>query len=365
MHINPGAVASTLTSICNSLLLPKGEIKMSKSKKRKRKSRVMLIIDFILLFIVLGFVYFFYITDKMQYDVSGDESIITNDIESKSMKDYRNIAIFGVDSRENALEKSTHSDTIIIASINKKTKDVKLLSVYRDTYVNIPDKGFDKINAAYFKGGYPLALNTLNTNFDLNIREYITVNFDALVKVIDLLGGITLDITKEELKYVNGYTNELNKINHTSVGKLESAGTQVVNGTHATAYARIRYTSGGDFKRAERQRIVIEKILEKAKTTDILTLNKIINEIFPMIYTNLDSVDMLSIGKDLFSYDIAEQTGFPFDKNADYYDGISYVFPIDLAANVTELHHFLFNEEDYVPSDTVKGYSNEILEITD
>lgn len=336
---------------------------MKKSKK-KRKSRIMLIVDFVLLVIVLGFVYFFYVTDKMQYDESGDSSILTNDIDSKNMKDYRNIAIFGVDSRENALEKSTHSDTIIIASINKKTKDVKLVSIYRDTYVNIPEKGYNKINAAYFKGGYPLALNTINTNFDLNIREYITVNFDSLVKVIDLLGGITLDISKEELKYVNGYTKELNKINGTSVGKLDSAGTQVVNGTHATAYARIRYTSGGDFKRAERQRIVIEKILEKAKSTDILTLNKIMNEIFPMIYTNLDSVDMLSIGKDIFSYNVTEQSGFPFEKNADYYNGVSYVFPLNLSANVMELHHFLFNEEDYEPSSTVSDYSDKILKIT-
>ncbi len=336
----------------------------SKKKKRRLKRRILLFIDLILLLIVAGFGYFIYITGKTQLDTSGDSSIVTNDIDSKEIGGYRNIAIFGVDSRDNALEKSTHSDTIVIASINRKTKDIKLASIYRDTYVDIPDKGFNKINAAYFKGGYPLALNTINTNFDLDVKEFVTVNFNSVCKVIDLLGGIELDITKEELKYVNGYTKELNKINGTDVGKLKSAGTQVVNGTHATAYARIRYTAGGDFKRAERQRIVIQKIFEKAKSADLLTINSIVNEIFPQIYTNLDSMDMLDLAKDILSYNIVDETGFPFENVAEYYNKVSYVFPVDLAANVTELHKFLFDAENYVPSAKVRETSDKILEIT-
>ncbi len=338
---------------------------MKNNRKKKRRLRVLIFIDILFLIIIAGLVYFFFLTGKTQLDNSKDDTIISNDIDSEEIGGYRNIAIFGVDSRENKLEKSTHSDTIIIASINRKTKDIKLASIYRDTYVNVPDHGYDKINAAYFDGGYALALNTINTNFDLNIKEYVTVNFDAVCKVIDLLGGITLDITNEELKYVNGYTKELNKINGTNVGNLQSAGTQLVNGTHATAYARIRYTSGGDFKRTERQRIVIEKIFEKAKSTDLITLNSIFNEIFPQVYTNLDSLDMLGLAKDILSYHIVDQTGFPFDKTADYYKKVSYVFPIDLEANVTKLHKFLFGDEAYVPSSKVKEYSNEIKAITD
>lgn len=335
-----------------------------KRKKKRLKRKVLLFIDLILLLIVAGFGYFIYITSKTQLDTSGDSSIVTNDIDSEEIGGYRNIAIFGVDSRDNALEKSTHSDTIVIASINRKTKGIKLASIYRDTYVDIPDNGFNKINAAYFKGGYPLALNTINTNFDLDVKEFVTVNFNAVVKVIDLLGGITLDITKEELKYVNGYTKELNQINGTDVGKLKSAGTQLVNGTHATAYARIRYTSGGDFKRAERQRIVIQKIFEKAQSADLVTVNNILNEIFPQIYTNLDTMDMLALAKDILSYKIVDETGFPFENTAQYYNKISYVFPIDLAANVTELHKFLFGAEAYVPSAKVQETSDKILEIT-
>ena len=302
---------------------------VSKKRSKRKKLRIIFLCIDVVLVVLIGFlVYFFYLTNKAQVDKSGDSLIVTNDIENDHMKNYRNIAIFGVDSRDNALKKSTHSDTIVIASIHKKTKEVKLLSIYRDTYVEIIEEGkepkFDKINAAYFKGGYPLALNTINRNFDLDVKEFVTVNFDALVKVIDLLGGIELNITKEELKYVNGYTKELNKINGTDVGKLKKAGKQVVNGTHATAYARIRYTKGGDFKRAERQRFVIDKIFQKAKSSDIKTLNAIINEIFPQIYTNLDSMDMLDLAKDIFSYNIVDQSGFPFEKVADYYQKISY-----------------------------------------
>lgn len=333
---------------------------IKQNKRKKRRSRLILFIDLFLLIILLGIGYFFFMTSKTQFNNSVDDSIVVNDLDNDDIGGYRNIAIFGVDSRDNALEKSTHSDTIVIASINRKTKDIKLVSVYRDTYVDIPDKGFNKINAAYFKGGYALALNTLNTNFDLNIKEYVTVNFNAVCKVIDLLGGITLDITDEELKYVNGYTKELNKINGTNVGKLKSAGTQVVNGTHATAYARIRYTAGGDFKRAERQRIVIEKIFEAAKKIDLLTINSIVNEIFPQIATNLDSIDMLSLAKDILSYNITDESGFPFEKQADYYKKVSYVFPIDLSANVTKLHEFLFDTENYVPTTKVQSVSDEI-----
>lgn len=338
-----------------------------KKKKRRFKAKVVLLFDLFLLLLAAGIGYYFLMASKMQVDKSGDSSIVTNNPDNEDMEGYRNIAIFGVDSRENALKDDTHSDSIVIVSINRKTKDVKLASIYRDTYSVIPDEDneFNKINAAYFRGGYPLALNTINMNFDLDVKDFVTVNFNAVCNVIDLLGGISLDITPEELKYVNGYTKELNKINGTDVGKLKSAGTQVVNGTHATAYARIRYTKGDDFKRAERQRIVIQKIFEKAKTADLKTLNSILNKILPEIYTNLDSVEILKLAKDLMSYDIVDQTGFPFDKRAFTYHKVSYVFPVDLTANVTQLQEFLFGTTNYVPTDKVKEISAELKEITD
>lgn len=333
-------------------------------KKTKKKGSLIAILFVELLFLLLLFAGFKIYTslNKIQQNDKDDSAIETNE-DVKTDEGYRNIVIFGVDSRENSLTKGTHSDTIIIASLNNKTKDVKLVSVYRDTYSNIPDTGYRKINAAFFNGGYSLALSTINRNFDLDIKEYVTVNFQAVVDAVDLVGGITLDVQKDELKYLNGYVNSLNKINGTKVAHLKSAGTQLVNGTQACAYARIRYTSGADFKRTERQRIVIQKVFEKVKSSDLATVNAFINDVFPEVSTNLSKMEILSLAKDVFSYDIVDQTGFPFEKDAHTYDKVSYVFPINLADNVTKLHELLFDEAGYVPSKTVQEYSDYIESI--
>lgn len=335
------------------------QINNTTNHKKKKKGGLVkiLLIEIVILILLFAGYYVYTNMNKIQRDASMDSSIVTN--EEVEIEGYRNIALFGVDSRDNSLGKGNRTDTIIIASINKKTKDVKLLSIYRDTYVNI-DGDYAKINAAYFRGGYSLALSTINQNFDLDVREYVTVNFAALVNVIDLLGGIELDIQENELKYLNGYVKSLNKINGTNVAGLTKAGKQVVNGTQATAYARIRYTKGGDFKRAERQRIVVTKIFEKVKSSDLKTINEIMDKVLPQISTNLSNTDLLSLAKDVFSYDIVEQEGFPFEKDAHTYKKVSYVFPINLAENVTKMHEFLFDEVGYVPSSTVQNYSTYI-----
>lgn len=332
-----------------------------KSNKKKGRLVGIFIVELLLLVLILIGFKVYTSLNKINRDAEDDHKIEKN--EEVALDGYRNIVIFGVDSRENYTKDSTHSDVIIIASINNKTKDVKLVSIYRDTYVNIPGIGYKKINAAYFNGGYSLALSTINKNFDLDATEYVTVNFKAVVNVIDLLGGIELDIQENELKYLNGYVKSLNKINGTNSPKVKSAGKQLVNGTQATAYARIRYTSGGDFKRTERQRIVIQKIFEKVKKSDLSTINDIIDEMLPQVATNLKSTEILSLAKDVLSYDIIDQTGFPFEKDAHTYKKVSYVFPIDLAANVSELHSYLFDELDYVPSSSVKEYSDYIESI--
>jgi LCP family protein required for cell wall assembly len=328
--------------------------------KRKKKNRLIGILAFEIVIIILLFagLKLYSTMNKIQHNDVFDSSIQQN--EEVEIGGYRNIAIFGVDSRDNDLDKSTHSDTIIVASIDNKTKDVRLASIYRDTYVNIPQEGYNKINAAYFKGGYSLALSTINTNFDLDIKEYVTVNFAAVVKAVDLVGGITLDIQENELKYLNGYVRSLNKINGTDVPGLKSAGTQTVNGTQATAYARIRYTKGGDFKRAERQRIVIARILDQVKSSDLSTINTIIDEIFPKVQTNLTTSELLSLATDVFSYNIVDQVGFPFEPDAHTYHKVSYVFAVNLQANVSKLHEFLFSEVGYLPSSTVQEYSTYI-----
>lgn len=328
--------------------------------KRKSKLKIIFIIEIIVLLLVAAAgIYAFRTMHKLQRDTSQDKNIQKN--ENIDIKGYRTIALFGGDSRKNRLEDSTHSDTIIIASLNNKTKEVKLASVYRDTYVYINDrKEYDKINAAYYRGGYSLALTTLNKNFDLDISEYVTVNFQAVVNAVDLLGGIEIDVKNDEVKWLNGYVRELNRINKTEVAGIKSSGKQLLNGTQATAFARIRYTSGGDFTRTERQRLVVQKIFEKLKTSGFKTTIRFINTVFPEIQTNLSDAEMLRLAKDIRKYKIIDQTGFPFEKDAHTYHKVSYVFPIDLAANVTKLHEFLYGETDYKPSANVQEYSNYI-----
>lgn len=327
--------------------------KSNKSMHKRRLSKIIIIEIIIALVLLIVLILYNYL-GKINHDNSKDNEIQKNNIQTQG---YRNIVLFGVDSRKNALEKDTNSDVIIIVSINNKTKDIKLASIYRDTYTNIKGKGYSKINLAYFRGGYSLALSTINTNFDLAIEDYVTVNFQAVVNTIDMLGGITLDIKVNELRYLNGYVRELNRINGTNVSGLKSAGTQLVNGTQATAYARIRYTAGGDFKRTERQRIVIGKIFDKVKSSDIKTIRKFLNQVLPQISTNLKTTELIGLASDVMSYEITEQTGFPFEKDAHTYNRVSYVFPINLEANVTKLHQFLFNKNGYVPTQKVKDIS--------
>lgn len=335
---------------------------VNSNKKTPRRKWWILIAVILLLILALPIGYVIYAINRTNYDNSKDNEIIINDeiIDTSSKTGYKNIAIFGLDSRTNALEKGTRSDTIMIANINNDTKKVNLVSIYRDTYVEVPNHGYTKINHAYAYGGYSLALSTINTNLDLNVKQYVSVNFHAVTKIVDLLGGITLDITDSELKWLNGYIKENNRVNGTNVAGLTQAGTQVVNGTQALAYARIRYTAGGDFKRAERQRIVVSKIFEKAKTADIATLISIVNQMLPEVSTNLSTKEILSYAKDIFSYELGESVGFPFEKKVARIKGVSYVLPVDLAKNVSELHQYLYGIEAYVPSSAVQTRSDYI-----
>lgn len=330
--------------------------------KKSRHTLWIVVIGIILLVIAVPTVYLVYTLKRTNYDNSQDDDILTNEdlTVNEQTTGLQSFVIFGVDSRDNSLTTDTRSDTIMIVSINRTTNEVKLASIFRDTYMEVPTHGYTKINHAYAYGGYSLALSTLNTNLDLSLSQYVTVNFYAVTKVIDLLGGITLDITEEELKWLNGYMKENNKINGTNVPGLESAGTQVVNGTQALAYSRIRYTSGGDFKRAERQRIVVTKVFEKAKQADLVTILSIINQMLPEISTNISASEMLSLGKNILSYQITESTGFPFEKVISKINGVSYVIPENLTQNVIQLHEYLYEETDYVPSSFVTNRSETI-----
>lgn len=270
---------------------------------------------------------------------------------------YVNVALFGLDSRDNNLGEGNRSDTIMIASLNRETKEVKLVSVYRDTLLELDDGSFNKANAAYSFGGPEAAISMLNRNLDMNIEKYVTVNFNALVDVIDALDGLDLHLTEEEVVHMNNYCVETSKVTGKDYERIEPEveGDYHLNGVQAVSYARIRYTAGGDFTRAERQRTVLQLIGEKAQSMSISTINKIIDQVFPQISTNFTLAEMVSYASDLTDYKVGETKGFPEDNTTDTLNEVgSVVIPNSLSQSVQDLHQFLFGSDGYTVSSTVQ-----------
>lgn len=297
------------------------------------------------------------------------EDIVVNKEAEKAGKGYTNFAVFGIDSRSGELEKGTRSDTIIIASLNNKTKEVRMVSVYRDTLLNVGNGEIAKCNAAYSYGGPTQAINMLNENLDLNIQDFVTVDFAAVAEAIDLLGGVEIDIQPEEVRPMNKYISETARVADKEGNLIQQAGLQQLDGVQATTYARIRSTAGGDFKRAERQRLVIEKIVDKVQKSDLGTINKMIDELLPTIKTSLSATEILSYAKCFADYKLSESSGFPFAKTTDTISGLgSVAIPVTLEENVLELHQFLYvdkeeageDEEGYEPSEEVMRVNNKI-----
>lgn len=298
-----------------------------------------------------------------------DNEVVTNDMDKeteKKLSGYTNVALFGLDNRSNGDLNTGRSDTMIIASINNDTKEIKLLSVYRDSYLDTDgDMTLQKCNAAYEEGGVKQAVNMLNRNLDLNISNYVSVDFNALIDIVDALGGIDLDITEEEEVLINGYAEEITNVTGKKSDVIEIYGPVTLNGVQATAYCRIRYTAGSDFKRTERQRLVLEKIFDKVKKSDILTLNKIVDTVLDEVYTNFSKTEILKLISALMDYKLGDTSGFPF---AMYTDTLgskgSVVIPATLSDNVTALHKFLFDDDNYKPSNQVVKISKAIVSDT-
>ncbi|EOU2058787.1 Regulatory protein MsrR [Clostridium perfringens] len=255
-----------------------------------------------------------------------------------------NIALFGIDATDGNVGRS---DAIMIATVDKIHNKLKLTSIMRDSYVDIQGHGKDKINHAYAFGGHELALKTLNENFDLNLKDFATVNFSSLPKIIDSIGGIDLGIRNDELQYINNYIGDLNTLNKTNVSNITSAGTQHVNGTQALAYCRIRYTAGGDGERTERQRIVLSKLFDKFSKISPTKYPSILNELMPMITTSLSSSDILGLAKTVASISESglEQERFPKDdySKGEMIHGVYYL-TFNKEATVKQIHDYIFED---------------------
>lgn len=350
----------------------KHDIEEEKTKKTKKKKRgifskilLTLLVIVVILLGVAGGSAIFFVQNKLgkMQQVNIDESQLGIS-ENENLTGYRNIAIFGVDSRDDNLEEGNRSDCIIIASINNKTKEVSLVSVYRDTYVNIEGHGLDKITHAYSYGSAQLAMQTLNTNLDLNIKEFVTVNFDSVAEAVDELGGVTINIeSKEELKYLNSYIDETARVTGKSNKKLTATGRQTLNGVQAVAYSRIRYTSGGDYKRTERMRTVIEAMVNKLKTKSLTEMNDFVDFILPKVYTNITAGEIFKLMPSALSFKISDSMGWPYETKGITLDRW-YGVPVTLESNVLKLHQELFNDNDYSVPDSIKTISNSIIKKT-
>lgn len=283
------------------------------------------------------------------------------------MKDrdgYWNIAVFGVDSRDSNLGKGALADVQMIASINKKTGEIRLVSVFRDTYVQINDEGdFHKINEAYFKGGHQQALDVLERNLDIHVDDYATFNWKAVADAINILGGIDLEITDSEFRYINSFITETVESTGVYSQHLQNAGWNHLDGVQAVAYSRLRLMDT-DFNRTERQRKVVALALEKAKQADFNTLKIVAGTVIPEISTSIGIEDIIPLARNVKRYHLGETAGFPFAKTTAYVGKMDCVIPMTLESNVILLHQFLFGQENYQPSASVKTISAKICEKT-
>ena len=328
---------------------------MAKKRKKKRNGKkkiILFVFEILLLLVVLGVLAIYNSTlGRINYKdkLTDSQAGINDDLHEetkKTMHGYLNIALFGLDTRDPGDYKSSNSDCIMVASLNYDTNDVQLVSVYRDTYLSVGNGKYFKANSAFARGGVEQAVKMLNSN-------------------LDKLGGIDLNLTSEEVKYVNFYVGETAGTTGNSADYLKGSGSLHLNGVQATSYARIRYTAGDDYMRASRQRIVLQAILDKAKGEDIATLTSMCTAVMDDISTNFSATEILGLAKDVTSYNIANTTGFPFELTTKTMSGSGdTVIPIDLANNVDQLHQFLFKDEAYEVSDTVQSISKRIEDKT-
>ncbi|MDD7389575.1 MAG: LCP family protein [Lachnospiraceae bacterium] len=318
-----------------------------------------------------------------------DESFDANQVEvnqhvAKKLTGYTNIALFGLDSRDTEMNSGTHSDSIMVVSINNDTNAVRIASVYRDTMLKVTNPegrvAYTKANQGFFRGGAEGALSMLNTNLDLDITDYVTINFSGLTEIIDSLGGLDININEEEKKYINFYLIETRKITGMECEDVTEYGDVHLNGLQATAFCRIRYTPfydeegnkyPDDLGRTARQRYIISKIVEKIKKSGVSSALSLAQSVMdknaqgtPFIKSSLSYNDIMDLIPAMIDYNIEDTTGFPFTLDTPTINGESMVVAQGLSYNVQKLHEFLFDEKDYEVSQEVQDISDYIMDYT-
>lgn len=338
----------------------------ARQRKKKKNQTIILVVEILVIVFLLVGLLLWMKFGRMNFDTTVDtkDIVVNTELSQETvevLQGYETIALFGVDNRTNGNYESGNSDSIMICNIDKDTKEVKVVSVYRDTYLNTGNDTYRKCNYAYNHGGPAQAISMLNQCLDLDIKHYVSVDFYALAEVVDALGGVTLNVTEEEAKYINDcYIDPTGEVvGHKA--QYVSAGLQTLDGIQAVCYCRVRYTAGDDFKRAWRQRYVLSLLVEKALQADIGTINQIVDGVLPDIATNYTAAEIVALAADMKSYALVHTGGFPSNLTTGLYGKLgSLVVPCTLEYNVTQLHNTLFGTTDYVPSETVRSISNKI-----
>lgn len=333
-------------------------------KKRKLKTWHKVLIAVLLLLIIIGTIVAVYAMTKLNKieRVEIDEE----ELSCVDVNGYINILLAGVDSRDMDMDtiQTSGGDALMIVSIKEDTGAVKITSIYRDTYLRNADTGgYMKITDIFRTGGVETTIKSINEAMDLNIKNFVAFNFKSVADLVDGVGGIELTIEDYELSQLNKYTIETAEaIGKTDYQLYERAGTQTVEGVQAVSYGRIRKGVGDDFKRTERMRIVLEQVLEKVQTLSLSKIDSLIDDLMPEFMTNLSNSDIILLGMKVMDFNITGSAGFPYDVTTGYLAGTvtSYVFPTKWLDNVKEMHAELFDQTDYVPSDTVVEIANQL-----
>lgn len=309
----------------------------SRRNKPKKKGKKKLVLSLLAILLIGIFIYGYYILDQAEnVEISEDDEDLGIDeeiVERNKDYDVINIVLFGIDRR--GTSGNARSDSMIIASLDRSNKVVKLTSLMRDTYIEIPGRGMDKLGHAYAYGGPELGVKTINHNFNMDIKEFMTVDFTGFEQIIESVGGVEVDITPAEANHM----------------KLPSSGLQVLDGERALEYSRIRKI-GNDYERTERQRTVLEAVFKKMTTMSLTSYPNMLNKLLPLVETSLTKGEMISLGTDIIRADIKnmEQFRLPADGHVadDYINGVSYVVPVSLEDNVNLLRDFIYNESNIV-----------------
>ena len=361
--------------------------KRNSKKNKKRKTRKLFIVVEIVILLILALIFALWMKfGKANWDSINMDDLEVNQLDSETeelLSNYTTLALFGVDNRSNGNYSSGNSDTIMLVSINNDTKEVKMVSVARDTYLKVSDSKYAKANYGYNSGGAETAISMLNTNLDLKIDGYVAVDFYALATIVDDLGGLEVEITQAMIDTDNpetnqnalaGYIAEVESVLDYYPDKedgwdindcyFDSPGTYTLNGAQVVGYCRNRYVGNNDFGRAERQRDVVKKIIEKAIASDVSTINKIVDDVLPSVSTSLSASQCLSLALSAADYEISDSSGFPFTLTTGTYGGASIVVPCTLETNVAELHEFLYDQTDYDTTDEVDEISDYIINYT-